>query len=326
MNRSGSSHVAWSSAGANGSANASNWHTGNRSHPAIAARLLDPAGCKAMGHGVDDTSVDSPATKAAQHYLVTPAFEHIAFPVALGFVAGFVDIFGFMALFGLLPAHVTGNLIFIAVDIARHQYNLIKRIAALRCSVHGGRARDGELTMPIHIGSGMHLCSVEDIKLGFDFIQEASRGRDADTLFPYLSVSLKGSGTKEEEYRAVLMIDLDELLKVMKGLKEVQSKSYASYRFVKVNKLRGEFLKSKRERERVRKASENKQGEGDASMAAHTTTPAMTTRPRPESANNAIICALCGERFATGEALDNHMWCIHREREKSNERAWSSTD
>jgi uncharacterized membrane protein YoaK (UPF0700 family) len=123
--------VAWSSTGANSSAIGSNWHTGNRSHPAIAARLLDPAGCQAMGDGVDDTSVDSAATKASQHYLVTPAFEHIAFPVALGFVAGFVDIFGFMALFGLLPAHVTGNLIFIAVDIARHQYNLIMKIAAL---------------------------------------------------------------------------------------------------------------------------------------------------------------------------------------------------
>jgi uncharacterized membrane protein YoaK (UPF0700 family) len=133
MNSSGLNHVAWSSAGVNSSANGSNWHTGNRSHPAIAARLLDrgAAGCQATGHGVDDTSVDSAANKAAQRDLVTPAFEHVAFPVALGFVAGFVDIFGFMALFGLLPAHVTGNLIFIAVDIARHQYNLIMKIAAL---------------------------------------------------------------------------------------------------------------------------------------------------------------------------------------------------
>jgi len=71
------------------------------------------------------------ANKAAQHHLVTPAFEHVAFPVALGFIAGFVDIFGFMAFFGLLPAHVTGNLVFIAVDIARHQYNLIMMVAAL---------------------------------------------------------------------------------------------------------------------------------------------------------------------------------------------------
>ena len=35
-----------------------------------------------------------------------PAFEHFAFPVGLGFVAGFVDIFSFTALLGLLPAHV----------------------------------------------------------------------------------------------------------------------------------------------------------------------------------------------------------------------------
>jgi len=165
--------------------------------------------------------------------------------------------------------------------------------------------------MQIHIGSGMHLCSVEDIK------------RDNDTLVPYLSVSLKGFGTKEEVYRALLKIDLDELLKMMNGLKEEQSELYASYHFVKVNKLWGGFLKTKRERERQRKASENKQGEGDA--AVHTTTPVMITRPRAESVNNAIICALCGERFATGEALDNHMWCIHREREKFDERAWSST-
>ena len=176
--------------------------------------------------------------------------------------------------------------------------------------------------MKIHISSGMHPCSVEDIKL--DFIQEASRGRDTDTLVPYFSVSLKGSGTKEEEYRALLMIDLDELLKVMKGLKEVQSELYASYNFVKVNKLWGEFLKAKREREPERKASEK--GEGDAAVAAHTTTPVMITRPHAERVKNTIICALCGERFATGEALDNHMWCIHREREKSDERAWSSTD
>jgi hypothetical protein len=28
---------------------------------------------------------------------IAPAFEHVAFPVGLGFVAGFVDVFGFMA-------------------------------------------------------------------------------------------------------------------------------------------------------------------------------------------------------------------------------------
>jgi Protein of unknown function (DUF1275) len=56
-----------------------------------------------------------------------PAFEHFAFPVGLGFVAGFVDIFSFTALLGLLPAHVTGNLIFLAVDLARHEYSVRDR-------------------------------------------------------------------------------------------------------------------------------------------------------------------------------------------------------
>jgi uncharacterized membrane protein YoaK (UPF0700 family) len=86
---------------------------------------------KAMAHGVDDTSANSATNPVAPHHLITPAFEHVAFPIALGFVAGFVDIFGFMALFGFLPAHVTGNLIFLAVDIARHNYDLIMKIAAL---------------------------------------------------------------------------------------------------------------------------------------------------------------------------------------------------
>ena len=180
--------------------------------------------------------------------------------------------------------------------------------------------------MQIQIGSGTHLCSIEDVKLGFDFIQEASRGRDTDTLVPYLSVSLKGSGTKEEEYRALLKIDLDELAKMMNVLKEVQNELYASYHFLKDSNLWGEFLKAKRESEREWKDSENKQGEGDAAMAAHTTTPVMITRPRADSVKNAIICTLCGEQFATGEALDNHVWYLHRGRDKPDERTWSLTD
>jgi len=84
-----------------------------------------------MGHGIDDAAANSAANQPAPHHLIAPAFEHVAFPVALGFVAGFVDVFGFMALFGFLPAHVTGNLIFLAVDIARHNYDLIMKIAAL---------------------------------------------------------------------------------------------------------------------------------------------------------------------------------------------------
>ena len=34
-----------------------------------------------MEHGVDDTSLNSATNKSVQHHLVTPAFEHVAFPV-----------------------------------------------------------------------------------------------------------------------------------------------------------------------------------------------------------------------------------------------------
>ena len=60
-----------------------------------------------------------------------PSFEHAAFPIGFGFVAGFVDLFGFMAWFGLLAAHVTGNLIFLAYDITRGEYALVMKLAAL---------------------------------------------------------------------------------------------------------------------------------------------------------------------------------------------------
>jgi len=60
-----------------------------------------------------------------------PAFEHVAFPIGLGFVAGFKDLFSFMAWYGLLAAHVTGNPIFLAYDITRGQYDLGMRLAAL---------------------------------------------------------------------------------------------------------------------------------------------------------------------------------------------------
>lgn len=65
------------------------------------------------------------------HQMTSPAFDHAIFPVGLGFVAGFVDVFGFMAWYGLLAAHVTGNLVFIAVDLAEGHYDLVMKAAAL---------------------------------------------------------------------------------------------------------------------------------------------------------------------------------------------------
>ncbi|MBW4023347.1 MAG: DUF1275 domain-containing protein [Proteobacteria bacterium] len=58
-------------------------------------------------------------------------FEHHSFVMGLGFVAGFIDVFGFTQLGGLLPAHVTGTLIFLAINLSHGQYNIILKLAAL---------------------------------------------------------------------------------------------------------------------------------------------------------------------------------------------------
>lgn len=62
---------------------------------------------------------------------VAPVIDHIAFPMGLGVVAGFIDIYGFLAWHGMLAAHVTGNLIFAAVEIAHGRYELVMKLAAL---------------------------------------------------------------------------------------------------------------------------------------------------------------------------------------------------
>ena len=58
-------------------------------------------------------------------------FEHRAFVVGLGFVAGFIDVYGFTQLNGLLPAHVTGTLIFLAISLAHGEYDVLLKIAAV---------------------------------------------------------------------------------------------------------------------------------------------------------------------------------------------------
>lgn len=71
------------------------------------------------------TQADTPRSTAS------PTIEHTAFPIGLGFVAGFVDVFGFMSWFGLLTAHVTGNLIFLAYDLVRGHYEFFMKLAAM---------------------------------------------------------------------------------------------------------------------------------------------------------------------------------------------------
>jgi len=53
------------------------------------------------------------------------------FPVALAATAGFADAFGYLKLHGLLTAHVTGNLAFMAVGLAQGSPHIIMKFLAL---------------------------------------------------------------------------------------------------------------------------------------------------------------------------------------------------
>lgn len=60
----------------------------------------------------------------------TPQFQRLQ-GASLGFLAGYVDTLGFIALFGLFTAHVTGNFVLIAVSLAdtRQTPSLLKLLA-----------------------------------------------------------------------------------------------------------------------------------------------------------------------------------------------------
>ncbi|MGO4327692.1 YoaK family protein [Cupriavidus sp. 2TAF22] len=64
----------------------------------------------------------------------TPRFGDLAAGTRgclLSFVAGYVDVVGFTALFGLFTAHVTGNFIMIGVELTGHSNGLMTKLLAL---------------------------------------------------------------------------------------------------------------------------------------------------------------------------------------------------
>jgi uncharacterized membrane protein YoaK (UPF0700 family) len=60
-----------------------------------------------------------------------PKFDNHSFVIGLGFVGGFMDVFGFTQLYRMLPAHVTGNLIFLAINVSHGKDYVILELAAL---------------------------------------------------------------------------------------------------------------------------------------------------------------------------------------------------
>ena len=61
--------------------------------------------------------------------LTEPASRRAAELVAgLGFVAGYVDTVGFVALFGLFTAHVTGNFVLIGAELAHSSENVLLKL------------------------------------------------------------------------------------------------------------------------------------------------------------------------------------------------------
>jgi uncharacterized membrane protein YoaK (UPF0700 family) len=61
----------------------------------------------------------------------TAAPEARLLPVGLGFAAGFVDTLGFVALFSLFTAHVTGNFVLLGSELIDPRHGVIAKLLAL---------------------------------------------------------------------------------------------------------------------------------------------------------------------------------------------------
>jgi uncharacterized membrane protein YoaK (UPF0700 family) len=106
---------------------------------------------------------------AAQDLAQDPAAGHgLRFALSLAVTAGFADAFGYFTLHGLLTAHVTGNLAFMAVGLAEGRPHVIMKILALPLFMLGvgaatafiswvGRHSRQTLAWPLALEAGLFL-------------------------------------------------------------------------------------------------------------------------------------------------------------------------
>src|SRR5271169_7025446 len=84
-----------------------------------------------------------------------------AVPMLLSFVAGYVDSYTYLALFGLFAAQVTGSFVIAGAELVTHDYGIAGKLLAIVAFVFAaaataaliGLARDtGRATLPAMLG------------------------------------------------------------------------------------------------------------------------------------------------------------------------------